>query len=128
MSVATQRQYFVVGATWEEGDMLPKFIRGGYWQMGWADVDKPAMAKIRDQIRVGDRIAAKKMVGGASGKILILALGTVRELCDAGIIQVNWVVTDLEREVPGHACFDTIRGPFDLHSADSAWVREVFCL
>ncbi len=39
-------------------DQLPKFIRRGYWKLGWADQDKPQMAGLRDQIEPGDRIAA----------------------------------------------------------------------
>ena len=53
--------YWVVGAIFDgNADQSEKFIRRGYWFLGWSDNDQPEQAKLRDQIKKGDRIAIKK--------------------------------------------------------------------
>lgn len=50
--------YWLVGAMYSgRYDQTPKIVRRGYWKLGWSDADKPQMAKLRDQIARGDRIA-----------------------------------------------------------------------
>jgi 5-methylcytosine-specific restriction protein B len=54
-------KYWIVGATWGgHDDQSPKFLLRGYWILGWSDTEQPAMAALRNQISVGDRIAIKK--------------------------------------------------------------------
>ena len=53
--------YWVVGAIFDGNvDESEKFIRRGYWFLGWSDNDQREQAKLRDQIKKGDRIAIKK--------------------------------------------------------------------
>jgi hypothetical protein len=120
--------YWVVGAMWEGGhdDQSEKFIRRGYWILGWADKDQPAQAKLRDQIRPGDRIAIKKMLGQGSPNIAIRALGVVKEIDeDDKTVYIDWLVKGLEREVPSKGAYKSIHGPFN---ENDDWVKEVFHL
>ena len=74
-------KYWVVGAMYGgNNDQAPKFIRRGYWVLGWSDADAPDQAKRRDQISVGDRIAIKRMMGQGSTEIRVTALGVVTEV------------------------------------------------
>jgi hypothetical protein len=117
--------YRVVGAMWGgKDDQSETFIRRGYWFLGWGDDEQPAQAALRDQIRPGDRIAIKNMLGQGSSNIEVRALGVVKEIDqDDKRVYVNWLVKRLEREVPGRGCFASIHGPFH---ADDPWVKEVF--
>jgi hypothetical protein len=119
--------YWVVGATWGgKEDQSEVFIRRGYWFLGWADSDQPAQASLRDQIRPGDRIAIKKMLGQGSQEIEIRALGVVEEV-DPGDrrVYIHWAASELRREVPARGCFASIHGPF---AAEDDWTRVVFQL
>jgi hypothetical protein len=117
--------YWVVGAMWGgRDDQSDKFIRRGYWFLGWEDKEQPAQAKRRDQMRPGDRIAIKRMLGQGSPSIGIHALGVIREIDEEDDrVYVDWFVKGLEREVPGNGCFASIHGPF---TAADPWVKEVF--
>lgn len=119
--------YWVVGAMWGgHDDQSEKFIRRGYWFLGWSDEEQPSQAKLRDQIRPDDRIAIKKMLGKGSPNIQIRALGIVREIDEEdNRVYIDWLVRGLEREVPGHGAFASIHGPF---REDDEWVKEVFRL
>lgn len=118
--------YWVVGAMWGgRDDQFEKFIREGYWDVGWKDEDEPKQANLRNQIKPGDRIAIKKMLGPKNpDNIAIRALGIVKDIYEEDKrIYVNWLVDDLERIVPSKGAYDTVRGPF---KEDDEWVKEVF--
>jgi len=117
--------YWVVGATWGgHDDQSDKFIRRGYWFLGWDDADQPAQTRLRDQIRPGDRIAIKKMLGRGSPNIAIQALGEVIEIDDEdNRVYINWFVTGMNREVPSRGAYASIHGPFE---EEDEWVKEVF--
>jgi hypothetical protein len=119
------RNYWVVGAMWDgRDDQSEKFIRRGYWFLGYEDHEQPAQANRRDQMRPDDRIAIKRMLGQGSPNIAVRALGVIREIDeDDNRVYVDWFVKDLEREVPGNGCFASVHGPF---AADDPWVKEVF--
>jgi hypothetical protein len=120
--------YWVVGASFEGGqaDQFETFFRRGYWFMGWDDDKQPVMAERRNQIRPGDRIAIKKMLGQGSSDIEIRAIGVVTEIDqEEKRVYVRWAARDLDREVPGNGCFATVHGPFE---ADDEWTRLVFQL
>ncbi len=71
------RNYWVVGAMWHgHDDQSEKFIRRGYWFLGWDKGEQPAQDNRVDQMRPGDRIAIKKMLGQGSPNIAIRALGS----------------------------------------------------
>jgi hypothetical protein len=103
-------------------DQWEKFIRRGYWFLGWGDDEQPSQAKLRDQIRPGDRIAIKRMLGQGSPNIAVRALGVVKEIDhEDKRVYVDWFVKGLEREVPARGCFASIHGPF---AAGDPWVGE----
>lgn len=121
--------YWVVGANWDGVDKTEEFISGGYWEMGWSDVDQPALTKRRDDIARGDRIAIKQLLGQGQEEILIKSLGIVKSPADKeGKVRVNWVVAGLQRRVPIKGCIGTIYGPFTPAGQDNKWINEVFCL
>ncbi|WP_248324052.1 MULTISPECIES: hypothetical protein [unclassified Caballeronia] len=119
--------YWVVGATWGgQKDQSEVFIRRGYWFMGWADEEQPSQASLRDEIREGDRIAIKRMLGQGSKEIEIRALGVVKEVDSKDKrVYVHWAAKDLNRRVAAKGCFASIHGPFN---ADDQWTRQVFQL
>jgi len=106
--------YWVVGAMFAgQKDQLKKFIRRGYWQLGWKDAEQPVFAKRRDSIKPGDRIAIKKLLGQGSKNIEIRTLGIVRENDRVEKrIYIDWLVRDLTRIVPIHGLCASIHGPF----------------
>jgi hypothetical protein len=117
--------YWVVGAMWGgQDDQSEKFIRRGYWFLGWSDQEQPAQARLRDQIKQDDRIAIKRMLGQGSPNIEVRALGVVKEIDpDDKRVYIDWYVKGLEREVPSKGAYKSIHGPFP---ANDPWVKEVF--
>lgn len=118
-------KYWIVGATWGSGnDQIDTFLRRGYWQLGYDNDEAPDQATRRDQIRSGDRIAVKRMLGQGSPDIEIRAIGIVKEVdSKEGRVYVDWILRDLARIVPSKGCYKSIHGPFP---ADSEWTSEVF--
>jgi len=119
--------YWVVGAMWGgQEDQSEAFIRRGYWFLGWKDIEQPAQAARRDQIKPGDRIAIKRMLGPGATEIEIRAIGVVKEIDeDDKRVYVHWAAKDIDRRVASRGCFQSIHGPFD---ADDEWARHVFQL
>jgi len=120
-------QYWIVGAMFGGcEDMLPEFLRRGYWYC-WDPKFNQAIpatvAELFPKIQVGDRLAVKKMLGQGSSSIEIRALGIVTDI-DAGEwrIYVNWLVTDLHREVPIKNFMGSLHGPVEL----SDWRSNAF--
>lgn len=118
-------KYWVVGAMYGgQDDQTEKFVRRGYWRLGWDDCDQPAMALKRDDIQSGDRIAIKSLRGRGSSNIKIKTIGIVKEVdADDKRIYINWVATNLDREVASKGCYGSIHGPF---SENDPWVSEIF--
>ncbi len=121
--------YWVVGASWggvEHQDK--KFVAGGFWMLGWNKEDQPGQYEKASQMQPGDRIAIKRMKGQGQTGIRIFHIGIIKEVIldsDKIICTVNWVATDLERNIEeSRGCFASIHGPF-IHDS---WVQEVFCL
>ena len=121
--------YWVVGASWggtEHQDQ--KFVNGGYWMLGWEAKDQPNQYALAATIKPGDRIAIKRMKGKGHTGIKILHIGIIKDVIldtNKVICTVNWVVTDLQRDIAdSKGCFKSIHGPF----AKNAWVEKVFCL
>ena len=119
-------QYWVVGASWGGVEHQDKrFIEQGIWMLGWQKGAQPEKAK---EMRAGDRIAIKRMKGKGQTGIRILHLGIIRGIIlDAKkiICTVNWVATDLDRNIEeSRGCFQSIHGPY----GHDAWIQEIFCL
>ncbi len=121
--------YWVVGAMWEgKHDMLPSFLAGGYWYLGYTVDEDPAQNTRRDQMAIGDRLAVKRMLGQGAQDIEIRALGIIKHIdVEDGYrrIYVNWVAHGLQRRVPARGCFKSVHGPFEYAEE---WTRQVFCL
>lgn len=78
-----QHQYWVVGAMFGgTDDQLDSFVRRGYWYCyAKTSPDIPAAVKnLFPQIKSGDRIAVKRMLGMGSPTIEIRALGIVKDI------------------------------------------------
>ena len=73
-------KYYLVGANWGGEKQNESFYRRGYWEMGYADEEKPDFARVRDGIAPEDRIAIKSMDGQGATTISIHALGIVKEV------------------------------------------------
>jgi hypothetical protein len=119
-------KYWVVGASWGGKDHQDqRFVAEGIWVLGWVKGKQPQRAA---KMTVGDRIAIKRMKGKGKTGITILHLGVIRGVVrdtHKVICTVNWVATDLKRDIAdSRGCFQSIHGPF----AHDAWVQEVFCL
>jgi len=125
--------YWVVGASFNNGtkDMYDEFILRGYWCIGWdeEDADNKRVKEFLDrvnQIKVNDRIAIKQRLGQGSTTILIRAIGIVKDIDpEDRTIYVNWLVKDIDREVPIHGCFGTIYGPYNY---EEDWTKTVFSI
>lgn len=120
--------YWVVGASWGGVDHQDKkFVEQGIWMLGWSEEDQPAQYKKASQMKQGDRIAIKRMKGREIG-IRILHLGVIKGVIldtDKVVCTVDWVATDLDRDVTeSRGCFTSIHGPYE----NDGWTQQVFCL
>ena len=88
----------------------------------------------RNNIKEGDYIAIKRIVGNNPKKIEIRAVGEVTGVehediggrkNDEGFkqIYVNWKKADLSKKVDSKGCYKSIHGPFYL---EDEWTKEVF--
>jgi hypothetical protein len=125
--MSKQNRYWLVGANWGGDDKAESFFRRGYWELGWDDNDQPNMAKLRDSISVGDRIAIKSMRGKGSDSITIKGLGIVKEVADKRVY-IRWLIKSMSRKVFAKGCFAAIHGPYLCSGKDADWVRVVFCI
>ncbi len=120
------RNYWVVGAYWGGDNMYDTFVNRGYWEMGYSDKEQPAFAELRQQIKKGDRIAIKSMLGKASSSIRIKAIGKIKEVDgEDGRVYVQWIYKGMNRIVPSKGCYRTIQGPFRTQEYDE-WIGKVF--
>ena len=92
--------------------------------LGWEEGNQPEKAA---EMKAGDRIAIKRMKGKGRTGIRIMHIGVIRGVileASKVICTVDWIATNLNRDVESRGCFKAIHGPF----AHDAWVQEVFCL
>lgn len=122
-----QSQYWIVGAMFGgREDRLPEFVKRGYWYC-WDPKFNPdiptTVAELFPRIKVGDRLAVKKMLGQGSPSIEVRALGIVTDI-DAmeWRVYVNWLVSDLNREVPIKNYMGSLHGPVE----ESDWRANAF--
>ena len=136
--------YWVVGAMFggSEDQLNEYFIKRGYWYC-WEPGNHEESKSIKNQqerfkqIKSGDRIAVKKLLGRGSKEIAIRAIGIVTDVDrDEWRVYVNWLPLDqndnktfdkttIERKVPHNGAGASIHGPF---SYDDEWVKSVFCI
>lgn len=124
-------KYWVVGAAWYGKEYQDeKWVKLGIWILGWREGSQYEKAQ---QIRPGDRIAIKRIMGKGNGKgsqgIKIMHLGIVKGAVpdsDFPTFTVDWVAKNLDREVAeSHGTLASIHGPYEY---DDEWVRTIFCL
>ncbi len=121
--------YWVVGASWggvEHQDK--KFVEEGYWMLGWEKGDQPDQYARASKIKIGDRIAIKRMKGQGQSGIKIYHIGIIKGVIletNKVICTVDWVATDLKRDIhESKGCFKSIHGPFEKDE----WVEKIFCI
>lgn len=123
-------KYWVVGAMFGgTKDQYDTFLRRRYWYC-WdpKTTEKiPSDVKARfPQIRRGDRIAVKRLLGRGATDMEIRALGIVTDVdVREWRVYVDWVLPRLTRRIPLHGCAGSLHGPFP---ADDDWTRQVFQL
>ena len=131
-------QYWLVGAMWGgSDDVLEQFRRRGYWYC-WDIGEAPqsgnttgnSVATQRDrfrQIKIGDRIAVKKMLGQGSNEMEIRALGVVKDIDEKEWrVYVNWLTDEkFRRNAPLKGCTASVHGPFEQ---TDPWTQSVFCI
>ena len=126
--MADDVQYWVVGANWAGEDKTGIFFNRGYWELGWDDEAQARPSPKRQQMKPGDRIAVKSMRGQGQPTVTLKMLGVVTEVGeDKKRVYVNWVLNDLDREVPSHGCLGSIHGPYSV-SEEQDWLGQVFRL
>ncbi len=121
--------YWVTGASWcgtEHQD--ERFTDQRFWMLGWEEGTQMEKAS---QIKIGDRIAIKRMKGKGQTGIRIMHIGIVKGvILDTSrvICTVDWCATNLNRNIEeSKGCFKAIHGPYTMET-DGNWIREVFCL
>ena len=129
------RQYFVVGASYDNEDQTPTFLKRGIWEIGYSRKEQPAQYAIVDQMKAGDRIAIKRMVGGQgnNSKIKILAIGVISDMdYERGMAFVDWAHKDGQgkRTVGIRGCLRTVHGPYTIGDSIEAkdWLNDIFRL
>lgn len=117
-------KYWLVGAYWEGTEQDQSFIERDIWMLGWED---GRQADLASKIQPGDRIAIKRLKGQGQPEIRILHLGIVKGvILDTSnvICTVDWVATNVNRDIESRGCFGSVHGPFE----HSSWIQEIFCL
>lgn len=124
--------YWIVGAMFGgKDDMLDEFIKRDYWYC-WDPHENPEIPNgIEDRfkkIKIGDRVAVKKMVGGqGSNEMEVRAIGIVKDIdLEEWRVYVNWLLSDIGRKVPIHGCMKALHGPYSPDVDD--WILTVFCI
>ena len=133
-----QPNYWVVGAMWSGSeDVLGMFLKRGYWycwdigEESGAESDAGnSVATQRErfkQIKAGDRLAVKKMLGRGATEIEVRALGIVKDVDHKEWrIYVDWLTeATFTRRVPIKGCTASVHGPFQ---GSDSWVHETFCV
>lgn len=119
--------YWVVGATIAEIDRKQEFIEKGIWMLGYGEGD-PEYEKTKE-MKPGDRIAIKSMKGKGQKDIKIHHIGIIKGIIrpeqstEYMICTVNWIATDLDRDVESKGCFASVH-----EFSHNEWVEKVFCL
>jgi len=94
--------YWFVGASWSEGDQTDRFLKEGFWQIGYED----EFSKPVSEMKPGDRIAIKASFtrkkdvpfenhGRAASVMRLKAIGTITAARGDGLaVEVNWQELD----------------------------------
>ena len=130
--MVSEHRYWLVGASWGGMDHQDqKFVQNHIWMLGWGyDEDKMQFDTAKG-IRVGDRIAIKRMKGRGSPLIVIKHIGIVKGIVEDDervICSVEWINTNINRDVASKGCYASVHGPFTRERDSSEWLNEIFSL
>ena len=130
--------YWCVGAAYNGTDHQDmKWVSQGIWRLGWdysGDHNAQDQINLTNQIKVGDRIAIKRMLGGNRIGIRVLHIGIVKGVLSdpendkSPLFSVDWLITNLDRVLEGGSdkgnpqLIKSIHGPFP----PSDWRNAVF--
>lgn len=121
--------YWVVGITLGGTSARKSFLDRGYWQLGTnskPQTDILYMDRI-SKIKAGDRIALKSLGGKGSALIKVHAIGIVKDVvAPERRVYIEWMSTDMTRDVDLNGCMDAINGPYTLEGKNKDWVNEIF--
>lgn len=131
-----KRQYFVVGASYNNEPQADRFIRDGIWALGWNGDDAPSQYDPLLKMKSGDFIAIKRMNGRGQQDVTILARGIVRGVITEArdekrfVCTVNWFETNVNKVVPAkhRGIFQSVVGPLVFEGDDKDWLTQVFGL
>lgn len=98
--------------------------------LGWEEGHQPLRAA---EIRRGDRIAIKRMLGQGQTGLRILHIGIVRGVVldtNKVVCTVDWAATDLDRIIQDSGgCFQSVHGPYTKSDPSwKQWLEEIFSL
>ena len=121
-------QYFLGGANWDGDDQYSDFIESGRWETGSDKKTRDCLPRL-EQMRKGDRIAIKKMLGQGSPQIQIRAIGIIKSIdTHRGIVYVDWIRKGMKRKVDSSNAFSTLHGPYLNTGKHADWINQIFCL
>lgn len=125
-------QYWVVGASIEGENRDKEFVEKGIWLLGW---EKGHQFEKATNMQPGDRIAIKRLTGQTSEDVIkILHIGIIKgviiEETNKVICTVDWVATNLDRDVSSKGHFKTVGVPFERGTQrwteNKEWLEQVF--
>lgn len=96
--ISTDIEYWMVGASWSEGDQTERFLSEGVWENGYEDryLDDVRAMKVGDRIAIKAATTQKKNLpfeyeGRTASLLRIKATGTiVANLGDGRAVEVEW--------------------------------------
>lgn len=127
-------KYWVVGANIDGENRDEEFVEKGVWFLGWEKGDQFDKAS---EMQSGDRIAIKRMTGQTTEDVIkIFHIGIIKGVIiketNKVICIVDWVATNLDRNVPSKGHFKSVGVPFERGTTrwteNEDWLEKVFCL
>ncbi len=120
-------------------DVLDDFLERGYWycwEENSGDTDVTAAVKDMQRrfldIKKGDRIAVKRLLGQGATEIEIRAIGIVKAVDkDEWRVYVDWLPIGssfdkkINRRVSFSGAGSALHGPY---TNDNPWIRQIFCV
>ncbi len=120
-------------------DVLDDFLERGYWycwEKNSDDTDVTAAVKDMHRrfldIKKGDRIAVKRLLGQGATEIEIRAIGIVKAVDkDEWRVYVDWLPIGssfdkkINRRVSFSGAGSALHGPY---TNENPWIRQIFCV
>lgn len=118
-------RYWIVGANVDNQDMTEEFVKHGIWF-----ADASGAQKQIPKIRIGDRMAIKRLIGPAAKRVAIRAVGVVENVESYAalpfkMVYVRWIPLEDDRKVPFNGWAASIHGPY---SRTATRIKGVFSI